>query len=406
MTESDRYPELEREQGNEIVRIYRAWRDLEKAIGNGVDPIDFDLAPQGLHFAKNPFTIRAQVIDRLQDMGRQIETSTPTAEFLGAKVISSIAYLKALEGEDRPIDEYIGNTLSVEPALIPQQEIDSQYVKVKDFFGEMDFRFTPEGWDEFFQRSRLDPDEIKTTFTEAKGKFLPIILDVLGKGFVLEYEETLLNIDAPWISSISGDASGFHFRINLHRRNESRWFLGATEALAIHEMVSHLVQAYNWRQNIVAGQLSPSLGVTSIPGPEQWTCEGMADTLVFLISPMYDGLSMYGKFAIEYKHLQNIVNNNVHLWINQPNADEVFIRDYIQKYIPSNPADRITYFLNLRKKDPKYRSYLYAYSSGGYFHRKFADSLSESGRIQLVKDLYERPMTPTQIQTRVAQLRA
>ena len=374
MIEQGRIREREGELGNQIVRMFRSWHRLEEANGTGVDVIDFDLAPIHLQSAWTPFFSRQDVMRTLGDMSGEIVTNTPAGEFLHAKTVASLAFLEALEGDKKPLDVYLEQTVGIHPTLIPESEIEEQYQRVNNIFlqfgnGNLD----KEGWASFFETAQLSPEEIETTFIEAKDLLVPIVQDNVGQNFTLDYTLEFQTVDKPWINRISGDPTGFYFRVNRHPRNQQRWFRGVTEALAVHEMGGHLVQAMTWKKNIQTGLINPGYGVTAIPGPEQWNCEGMADTLAFLVPGLYEKLSPYGKFAVEYTYLKDMVYNNAHIFVNEPDTDITKTQAYVQSYIPSETDERASSILTLLQNDPRYRSYYYTYSSGGYHHRRFAE---------------------------------
>ncbi|GEM_PF-2585556 len=406
MVERRQTPEREREIGSEIVRVYRAWHELERERNTGVEVIDFDLAPDSLRFDKNPFSQRADVIEALGRLSGEIDTNTTAGEFLHAKTVASSAYLRALEGEKMPLSPYLEQTLAIAPSLIPEEEIEAQFRRADKIFRQFgQKRLDRNSWPAFLETARLTPLDIQSTFTAAKEKLVPIIQKAIGQDFELVYELQFMNVDRPWINWISGDASGFIFRINSHPRNQERWFRGVTERLAVHEMGGHLVQVNSWRENIRAGVINPGYGVTAIPGPEQWSCEGMADVLAFLVPGLYENLSLHGQFSTEYTLLKDMVYNNAHIRVNEPGEDADRIHSYVQLYLPSETDERTSFVLGLLQNDPRYRAYYYTYSSGGYHLRRYADILSEFGKIALLKDLYAKPMTPRQIQRRVEEMK-
>lgn len=390
--------------GAELVKVYRAWNQIEKP--NGIEIIDFDLAPPDLVFPNNPFKDRSQVIAMLAKLHDQILPQDDSGEFLKSRMKASLTFIDAIEGERLPLDEYLKKTIGVKSEIVPIEEIDEQRGVANELFTRLGYELTPDGWQKFFIKYKLLPEDIKSTFSSAQEKFVPIILDKLGVDYNLQYKTEFVVEDDYWINWISGNPEEFLFRINLHPRNQIRWYQGTTEGLAIHEMCGHLVQAYNFKENIKKGHINPGLGITMIPGPDQWNAEGMADTLAFLVPEIGDNLSPFGKFAVEYKYLSNLVHNNVHIWVNDDTFDQVEIGSFIRKYLPSETDERIAKTVDQRRNSPLHRAYLYTYNHGSRRHRQYAQELPDDKRQELVKYLYERPLTPKQIEKKVAQLKS
>lgn len=391
--------------GKQIVELYRAWDKFEeKELGDKVDGIDFDLV--GEDFEKMTITSRREAIEKLEEISASITPSTPTLTFFKAKALSSSTYLRALEGETFLIEDYVSRTLGIQPALEPTTGLEEQKERTDEAFARLGYRPTADQFIQFFQENLLDKEEIVSDFNTAKERLTPKVAAALDLQDLLplDYEESFVEIDEYWICWIMGQKGKMDFRINLHPKNKIRWFKGSPELLAAHEMMGHLLQALNFKDKIAKGVLNPGFGVTSIPGPEQWAFEGMADALPILIPTVYQSLSDHGRFAFEANHLKDLVSNNVHIMVNHGvNLEET--KKYVRKYRPYETDERIEREVQDCSSHPLFRAYLLTYSDGGRFFVRTARDLGGKTK-GLLRDLYNSPMTPDQIKQRANELKS
>lgn len=392
--------------GRQIVELYRAWdRFEEEQMDDEVDGIDFDLVDED--FDQIAINSRREAIEKLEEISASIIPLTPTLTFFKTKTLASATYLRAIEGETFPLEDYIASTLGIEPALEPTAGLEEQKDKTDEAFAQLGYRPTNDQYIQFFQENLLEKEEIVSDFNKAKEKLTPIVVGTLDLQSLLplDYEEMFVEIDEYWICWTRGQRGRkMDFRINLHPKNKIRWFKGSPEILASHEMMGHLLQALSFKDKITKRLLNPGFGVISIPGPEQWAFEGMADVLPVMIPSVYESLSVHGKFAFEAAHLRDLVFNNVHIMVNR-GVELAEIKNYVRKYLPYETDERIEREVKDRSSHSLFRAYLLTYSDGGRFFVRATRDLGNK-TTELLKDLYNIPMTPDQIKERVKQLKA
>lgn len=389
--------------GSDLISILRGWHNLERARDPNARIIDFDFAPP----TEVPqFRDRVEVIDRLTGILDEIKPITPVDEFMCARTLSMLTYAEALDGVQYDFVPYVERTIGVTPTLVSETEIEKQYQLASYYFREANqgLPFNPDGWREFMQDAALSNDQIRDTVIAAKTRLEPIIMARLGRTFQTNSEPVFVNKDQPWICRVYGDGNGLHFEVNRHIKTRPRWYKGKPEQLAVHERCAHLIQAKCYEANIQDGVISPVLGLTTIPGPEQFVDEGVADTLAYLVPEIYPELFIYGKLAVELRYLEDLVNNNVHIWLNDPNFSVIEAREFALHYNPSDTSERFDDRIPLRREDKKYRTYLMAYSAGARYFHDLSKRLSENQIDSLLEFVYSRPVTPTQTRAFVAQL--
>lgn len=395
------------EVSTHAIRVYRGWRDLEKRDKSGIDVIDLDLVPDEFRFRQFPFESRVQVLGQFHRLSEGVDTSTTAGEYLHAKFISSIVQLGAMRGIREPFDFYIEDVLGITPEFIPGDVIEDQAEKTKTLFRQFgNGELNPTNWEAFHETARLLPEDREKTFIEAQEKFIPYIQGALGDNSELEYKTKKVELEVPWINSVSADAQGVLFRVNLHDINKHRWIKGIEELLVIHEIGGHVLQAVMHRRNIRDGLIDLGYGITTVPGPEQWSFEGMADNLIHLVPGLYNILSPHAQFLAEYGALKQLVYNNIHIRVNEPNPDLDILTNEVKGYAPNEPESRIRFMLDLLRNSIKSRAYQYTYEHGGYYYRNVAASLPDDKKIVLLKEHYKRPMTPAQAQREVQMLQS
>lgn len=409
----DRFAE-NNQVGLEMVQIYRAWDRIETDTETGIKVVDIDVAPLRRHQPLLRVIDREQVAFRFRGLIPSADQETADGEYLAAKMTSTLTFLRALKGVQFGLNEYTIPTAGVVLQPVPTRELDLQRKKVEDIFVSLgpelkDLGFNAVGWQRFLDREHLNKSEIIESFNRARRKFVPIIMDVLGTNIRPVYRTSFVEDDQPWLNWMAGGRiEGFTLKINTHPRNNSSWYRGNTGKLAVHEILGHLFQAYCWKRNIEDRAINPGYGVTTIPGPEQWGCEGLATTLPFLIPELYQAADPYEQFAIELQYLTELVNNNLNLAVNGPEpVGRQELRELVREYLPNVSHRQFNKRIRGMIVNPVWRGYYPAYEDGTRYFRKIADQLRPEARIKLLKDhLYSRPMTPRQIKLAVAELRA
>lgn len=393
--------------------IYRRWHQIEKGTKGGVEVIDFDLAPGRLLTLEDPPMNRAQVEVRLLDIRDKYDKTQPDGEHLSDKGLASIIYLRALQrGERLPFKEYVEKTLGVTPQEISSKKIQQQYDLAESISRDLGYKYDKVGWKRFdkehnlTQNGKLDKEAVKNIFERTKEQVVPIMFDFLGiSGRQPEYSTSYEDVNETWFNWVYGDrVRGSSLVVNLNTINRSRFVEGTPEILGTHELSGHIINGALVRKNIDRRLINPGYGVTTIPGPEQWSLEGIATTLPHLVRPLLGVLTDYGRFALEIRILNQMVYNNIQIRANSdsPPPTKELVQE-VQYYLPGEGSNRIKRVINLGKNNPRWRSYYMAYQNGTQFFLDLAEKTPEDEMKVILREVYNRFMTPRQIKELVKQ---
>ncbi|OGD87253.1 hypothetical protein A2870_02380 [Candidatus Curtissbacteria bacterium RIFCSPHIGHO2_01_FULL_41_11] len=409
MTEAvfgDPVREAEQRVGIETVQLYRGWHKFEQTLSEDkkVDGRDFDLVEHD--YEEIIFGSRGEVIERLEDLSARIDPISPTLEFIKAKLVASGYFLRALHFKERLLlDEYAQKTILITPERPSIPDLEIQQEKVFNLLPVIGYSGNRQGFERFIAEKVLSREQIERQFEEAREKFLPLIADGLGLSYLLplDYHQEFQSKPEFWVCWIKGERQRFEFIINTHPNNQNRLFAGNMELLAIHEMAGHLLQGYKWRDNVRRATMNPGLAITSLPGPEHWACEGVADALPYLLPEVFEELSDYGKLALEAVHLRDLVYYRAHFMIDEGESLPT-VASFVEEYLPYEEEDTVAMEYEDRQK-PRFRSHLLNYPDAGRYFRQVAPQLGSKSR-DLARALMEQPMTPQGVRNFVGSLAA
>lgn len=387
MMATERVSELDREYGERMLHTYRALKTFNMA------GVDFDFGPRVFSSQHPPITTAEDALEILLELSISGgEPRSPFGDYMRAKARASLVYTQAVSGRFYPLSEYLGRTLGLTAKAPTDSEIDAQReIVIGRFSNLIEKPYNASGWESFFERFHLGGDDLRQAVFQAQATLDPIMGDILGLGPDFQYETDFIAVKDYWLMWSSGEHGSYLKRVNEHSINQPRWFRGQEEALTSHEN-THLMQAHLWRRNIMSGQISPGYGITTVPGPEQVGCEGVAVVLPYLIPEIWDRLSEFGKFAVERTYLSHLVYGKAHWDINTTNPNRDEISDFIRFHLPCESQERIDDQLVKRRSSPRHRSYLYAYMEGARWHRRIAEHLPPDLAIELIRKECERPL--------------
>lgn len=387
-----------------IQRYHRqmmGWNVYEENLGSGFGPVDLVF----IQIEPERITSRAQVQDFLH---QEIEeTSRDMVE--GRRYIrmcnGHLSYLEATMGEKESPYLYIPKTLGIRLSPHPKTHINEINFGFSEMFANEGFANNEVGWRRYREVEPFSRAEFQKALKDARERVIPVILEAIGRtDLKLDYRMRHRNIDRPWVSRVTEGPEKFLLEVNIHERNRPRQYKGAAEPLQVHEP-AHLIQALCIRDNIRRGSLSLLYGITTIPGLEQWGMEGIAQTLPFYIPEIMEGMSPYGRIALEYSYLQDLVyGNEVFIKISEGLSDDQ-ITEYVREILPGEPIERIHYLIDLRRNNPRYGTYAHAYYASHYF-REQAKLLDEQKKLQALRFIFNNPAMPEEIADYFDQLKA
>lgn len=391
----------ERITGTDLIygeRLLHAYRTLKSFNLGGVD---FDVGPRFFTAPRQSLETGEEALAELLELQRSREPVTEFGEYMRGKIPGTLVYQQAVSGHFFPLSEYANRTLALQARQPTEEEIKAQYeVVVGRFQNLIDAPYNILGWQRFSERYHLDRDDLRKAIFQAQDTFYPIMKDTIRAGYEFQHETIFVSKRDYWLMWSSADQGNFLLQVNEDDINQPLWFKGQEEALTPHEG-AHLLQGYKWRRNILNGLISPGYGITTVPGPEEVGCEGLAVTLPYFVPEIWDNMSEFGKFAVERFILNYLVYGKAHWDVNtrEPNFD--VIKEFIRHHLPMEPEERVNDQLLKRRTSPIHRSYLLAYTEGVRAHMQFARQLSDEARLELVRKEFEQPMLIRQIRDHV-----
>jgi hypothetical protein len=239
-------------------------------------------------------------------------------------------------------------------------------------------------------------NELPLEFDRFRQLWVPVLLEKIS--VPLEKYKIVVRFaseDAYWKNWISGNLSAHEIllRINIHPRQF--WYQGFPELLVIHEYCGHAVQMVNWHIRIENGSLPQFCGILTVHFPDQFVLEGLAESLAFIL-PGRQRLQARSLVSRELHRYYLIVMNNVHIIANEVNLKAAI--DYASNRLPFTPTDVLSREVEDRTNNPLFRGYQYSYGIAKETFLNLVSNFSDQGRWDLLRLVYNWPMTPGQFQ--------
>lgn len=372
-----------------ILDFYYRWHRFEQH--NNISIIDFDLLQRGEEFP-GTFTSREEAFEVLDHILSSM-SSDNAGDFLLQKLTASRYFLRALQGEHIPFSEYVRNTMGVLPIYLPEAVLQDQLHKTEESYSNVNYEYTAESLKRFNEDQRLSQEDIEKQFVSFRDDIVPKVISWLNLHITLDYRISFIDKDEYWMNWISTDQQGkIHLQYNLNKRHD--WTRGSTEFLVFHEICSHAIQVALWKKRIEEGNLPPEVGLTTCFTPEQFTMEGLAESLCYFYPE--NPFSPFGLVSLNQDHLNWFVWNNAHIMANESQPEKNII-EFVQSYLPLQSEDFIKKSIKEKTENPLGRTYQYIYGIALYYHKRIAEKLSIEERRRFVIDSFVNVNTPQAI---------
>lgn len=394
----------------------KSLRRLHAQMGLGRNIIDFDLArpDEDYKYWKEeivgvPGEEQVDIlVSRLRNFDQRAEyLSKPRSgkkqlqlEFLRAKIKAHIAFFeRQFDLSEMDPFSYIKETMGIRPQLIPESFLIQSRKRVGQLFTKLDLgEFNKNNINTYRNEKALeDEEEILEWLVLNSQAATDALADFIGIEIDPRISVSVVKEDQYWLNWASGDReNGFELKVNTHPRHRGKWTPGKLQIMPIHEVAGHFAQMTGWLNAIDNDELIEALGLTSTHDPQQFTTEGIAQTLPLYVPAIGELLSDEAWFEFELGGLREMVYNNVHYWANEGPYDESKLVEYIQRFLPAEPEEEIKKEIRERTQDPLLQTYRYAYGIGFYWHRRWADNLTTTAKKRLLRVIYSQPLTPDQ----------
>jgi len=385
---------LQSELDRRLVALYRAWDVLEQT-HSGKPIIDFDLAP------KRDFEqirSRQDVLRELEAMRDTLEDdSSPVHDLVRRRLTASITYLRVLLGEVLDFRSYIRSTLALNPRFFSEEEISERKEiavnRLKKSFGLTFQR------DEFkrFQSVFRIKDDLPQQFDVFRSIWVPQLLrHVEARLNDYRISVEFASEDAYWKSWISGDLSEHLIRLQINVHPRHFWYQGSVESLVIHEYCAHAVQMVSWHERIEEKQLPEFLGILTVHFPDQFLLEGLAESLIYFLPSEDCKLEPMSVVLRDLHYYVLSVMNNLHILANEESPGAAL--KYALERLPFTSEDVIEREIRDRTTNPLFRCYQYVYAIAKESFLNALNPLDQDQRWELLRLVYNCPMTAKQFE--------
>jgi len=380
------------EFGQQYASVVRGWHQYnESARPEQEAVIDIDIAPDApaRHYDEAD-TIRSD----LETLAENIPTDDPSHETLERMIGADILYLRALEGEKIDFETYVEGTVGIKPEPVAEAKIQAGAAALDMLLREEGLRYDASHREAFHERFSLRGQrQIRQAFRlgmktveAALGRYL----EVPDDGLEIEY----VNKDAYWVGLLSGDRKGLRLAVNTHGRHPlSR---GRIDTIVAHEYGGHAAHLRLWARGIGAGLLNPAVGVTAVHTPYAVQAEALAQNAEHIL--LDDSWSSI--FRALYNQQAGRVIHNMHYRINTGHSPRR-VQEYGRRRLPLEPDENVSAAsLKAFRDNPLQRAYIAAYNPSLEMMAPVR-SLSFEGRRAVLGSLYNRALTPEQIEQTV-----
>jgi len=374
-----------------IIDVYRGWHDFEQRHG-GPNVIDFDLCRPG---EGRSFRSRGEILAALIDLLPRVDDVWDEAAFLRSRISGSVAYIRALMGQQIPFPEYVERTLGVRPVKFSDEDIAAAESELSKRLAPFGLELNAAYRSRFESRMILREREvIRAGILDYRG-WVALLKDTgipVPDAFDVTVE--FVEVDAYWSNWIRGTARGaMTLSINLHPRQ--RYDRGRPLALCLHEICGHAVHMSIWRDRIRDGTLVEACGATTVHAPEMFVSEGLGQTVADLLN---DRAGLPDELVLSrLLHTHKLmVLHNMHLLIYEgiPIEDAI---EYARARLPFTDETILESEARDRGTNPLFRTYQLSYAVAEREITRLSRGMSAARRQRFFRTLFTRPLIPQEL---------
>jgi len=366
----------------DIVKSYRGWRKFEKRRF-----ADNFVMTKGFFKFKN----HKEILDKFIELYGLLKIKSSQDEYIKAKLVASIYYLRHKFGEKIDYSEYVKNTIGVVPSLTPEKDIEKLSSEISKKLLKIGVNYTKKDIEEKLIIKTLD----KRFVTELKKKKTELIKQAEKYLNIKLSEKVYIKLvnEEHWHYCINIKRNSFALKINTNpeKVNHKR---GALEYAIMHEICGHALQLSSWKKQIKSGKVSEVCGCEEDYGPEIFSLEGVGESIFYYVFEN----EIKGDLEIELMmdELDHIVQNNAYIMINSGQKLDKVVKYYSERNILKDKKS-IEKSLIQVCDDSFLRANRYVYGSSLIFFKNAAKNLNPKQRQKFFRELYLQPMTYNQI---------
>lgn len=369
---------------DEAEAVLVAWDAYERANGRTA-VIDFDCRP--VRPAASPAEGRLVVLDEL----RALHAKAVDAEDgpVSTRLTADLAYLGALLGEHRPLDEYVRATQGCPALGWPSSWVEARGEVAREHLEASGVRWGRDTENDLADlEGRLEVEAVGAAIRLAADEFEPVVRAATGTDAPFALAVEAVDVDAYWGYWLDG--AGHNARLRINTRTAKFTAVRARQ-FALHEVLGHALQSASFTAAAAAADV-PWVRLLSVHAPQQVLLEGLAQALPLLVVPTERPLALRVRLD---RYLQ-LVRAELHLALGTGTpAGEC--ADLARRRVPFWTDSAIASMLSDRGGDPLLRSYLWSYSAGIDWFVCLADSGSPDVIQEVLRAAYRAPLTPNQL---------
>ncbi|WP_157963551.1 hypothetical protein [Actinocorallia populi] len=362
---------------DEAETVLRAWDALER--GRGGEPvIDFDCAPTDAQIVPAP--------DRLDVYRRLRELRGRASGAVAARLDGDLAYLGALLGEHRPLDEYVRATQGCAAAGWPEEYVVERGERARAALESLGVSWGAATADELERvEVPLPAEEAGEAIRRAAEHYEPAVRALTGATASYTLTIETVEVDAYWAFWLDGAGERIRLRLNLAN---ARFTEAGVRRFALHEVLGHGLQSVGIGAH---GAGAPWPRLLSVHVPYQVALEGPAQAMPLFVAADDPVLTA----RVRLDHYVQLVRAELHLAVGD-GADPAACADHARSRVPWWSDRTIADQLSDRGADPSLRSYLWAYPAGLDWFAALAEA--DTKVIEKVfHALYRAPLTPAEL---------
>ncbi|MFI0370391.1 hypothetical protein ACH35V_21190 [Actinomadura sp. 1N219] len=368
---------------DEIETTLRAWHAYETARGTPA-VIDFDCAPTTAH--TEPATSRLDVHQRLTDL--RTRAAEAGADHLTTRLTADLAYLGALLGEHRPLNDYVQATQGCTAAGWQDGYITHRGDQARQALAALGIQWGPDtARDLHGTEGPIETDEAPDAIRQAATDYEDAVRQATGSSAPFTLTIETADVDAYWAYWLDGAGDKVRLRLNLRHASFTKV---AARQFALHEVLGHGLQGASWSARAAAEDV-PWVRLSSVHAPQQVLLEGLAQALPLFLTPDDELLIT----RVRFDHYNQLVRAELHKALNQ-GASIAELADHARYRMPWASDAGISDVLTDRGANPQLRSYLWAYPAGIDWFANLADT-DQATRATVLQAAYQDPLTPTDL---------
>ncbi|NEA23502.1 hypothetical protein [Actinomadura bangladeshensis] len=370
---------------DEIESTLRAWHAYETGRGS-VAVIDFDCAPTPT--PTEPAASRLAVYERLTAL--HTRASQAGATRLTARLTADLAYLGALLGEHRPLNDYVQATQGCPAAGWQDGYITHRGDQARQALAALGIQWGPDTVRDLNAvEGPIETDEAPGAIRQAADDYEQAVRQATGSTAPFNLTIQTTEVDAYWAYWLDGAGDKVRLRLNLRRASFTKV---AARQFALHEVLGHGLQGASWSARAAAEEV-PWVRLMSVHAPQQVLLEGLAQALPLFIAPDDELLLTRTRFD----HYNQLVRAELHLALND-GASIAELADHARFRMPWIKDAAIADLLTDRGANPQLRSYLWAYPAGLDWFANLADT-DQPTRTTVLQAAYRDPLTPSDLES-------